>query len=405
MLPSGNDGCKVRTWALLRVDGFSRTNLTSVERLMIPTQKLFLLLGIVLVFSNCSSESAQNQVQSMRHGSHRDTVQFIPWSSDTSKLSTTPVFTLQPSQPLTQSATQPPTQSALAEESPSIRSNLSDFWDGKPFYSDLSLRKMMRDHKRSNLFGPEVALEDQPIEYRAARAELIRRGALEEDKTESDSSKQPGITIILDTSYSMELQGALPVMKQAARRFVSKIREENKDATFQYYQFANEVERLDSLSDLDDKKSSGRFSALYSALAIAMARHPNNTILLFTDGADNKSPDNRQLPIQTLDEIVQQIDKKKTVIHTVKLGIEESNDSKGVDNREALAALSKYGRLYTAKDSLELAKQFEESARVIVQGAEPAKESAECADAASSLNAVVQDLEEIQETVNQAQGT
>lgn len=56
--------------------------------------------------------------------------------------------------------------------------DFSKFWAGKPRYGDLELQNMMRTAKRTNAFGPPIPDEKQPIEYRAAKAELIRRGKL-----------------------------------------------------------------------------------------------------------------------------------------------------------------------------------------------------------------------------------
>ena len=56
--------------------------------------------------------------------------------------------------------------------------DFSKFWAGKPRYGDLELQNMMRQHKRTGFMGSEIPLEKQPIEYRAARAELMRRGKL-----------------------------------------------------------------------------------------------------------------------------------------------------------------------------------------------------------------------------------
>ncbi|MFM1936235.1 MAG: hypothetical protein RI990_1194 [Planctomycetota bacterium] len=48
----------------------------------------------------------------------------------------------------------------------------SSFWWGKPYYGDLDLRQMMLD-----FHNPRLALDAQAVEYREARAELLRRGA------------------------------------------------------------------------------------------------------------------------------------------------------------------------------------------------------------------------------------
>jgi hypothetical protein len=64
-----------------------------------------------------------------------------------------------------------PTQKPAEED-------FSKFWAGKPRYGDLDLQNMMRQHRRTAIGGKELPPERQSIEYRAARAELIRRGKL-----------------------------------------------------------------------------------------------------------------------------------------------------------------------------------------------------------------------------------
>lgn len=56
--------------------------------------------------------------------------------------------------------------------------DFSKFWAGKPRYGDLELENMMRKFKKTNMFGPAIPDEKQSIEYRAAKAELKRRGKL-----------------------------------------------------------------------------------------------------------------------------------------------------------------------------------------------------------------------------------
>ena len=67
----------------------------------------------------------------------------------------------------------PPAPAPQAKEE-----DFSKFWAGKPRYGDLELQNMMRQHKRTNMFGPAIPDEKQSVEYRAAKAELIRRGKL-----------------------------------------------------------------------------------------------------------------------------------------------------------------------------------------------------------------------------------
>lgn len=56
--------------------------------------------------------------------------------------------------------------------------DFSSFWAGKPRYGDLELENMMRKFKKTNMFGPTISDDKQSIEYRAAKAELKRRGKL-----------------------------------------------------------------------------------------------------------------------------------------------------------------------------------------------------------------------------------
>lgn len=70
----------------------------------------------------------------------------------------------------------PKPQFAMA--APEAEEDFSDFWAGKPRYGDLELEDMMRQHKKTNMFGPPIPDEKQSREYRAAKAELKRRGKL-----------------------------------------------------------------------------------------------------------------------------------------------------------------------------------------------------------------------------------
>ena len=70
------------------------------------------------------------------------------------------------------------TQKAIRTPAVSAEEDFSDFWAGKPRYGDLELEDMMRKHKRTNMFGPAIPDEKQSREYRAAKAELKKRGKL-----------------------------------------------------------------------------------------------------------------------------------------------------------------------------------------------------------------------------------
>ncbi len=184
-----------------------------------------------------------------------------------------------------------------------------------------------------------------------------------ETLTDKSISRPPvGITLVLDTSYSMEDQEALGRMKSAAEKFVSKLTSSSSPFNFEYYQFATHVQKIENLKAINTKKAFGQFTSLYSALKIAIEAHPQNIVLLFSDGADNKSPDNAEAAVESVNVIEQLIEKHKTVIHTVKLGIEESNDSKGIDNKEILKRASKNGSLRYVASADELVRAFEDVA-------------------------------------------
>ena len=57
--------------------------------------------------------------------------------------------------------------------------------------------------------------------------------------------------------------------------------------------FANEVQKLDSVSAIPDEFNAAntqkRWTALYFALRTAIEAHPDAVFVIFTDGADNYS--------------------------------------------------------------------------------------------------------------------
>lgn len=174
-----------------------------------------------------------------------------------------------------------------------------------------------------------------------------------------------GITMVLDTSLSMERAKALAPMKRAAEHFESRLKSSSNIYTINYYTFSTDVKRIPNLKSLNPTESTGRFTSLYSAVKTAITENPNNIILLFSDGADNKSIDNTQARVASVREIQDLIESRKTVIHTVKLGLEDSNDMQGVSNREVLSRISKYGSLRMEADPERLVDAFEAVAQSI----------------------------------------
>jgi hypothetical protein len=87
--------------------------------------------------------------------------------------------------PVTKPRINPPIKpSAVMDEVPAGE-DFSSFWnkrlhggDVKTYMRDIDLMDMMKQNKRSNLFGPAISDDKQTIEYRAAQAELRRRGKL-----------------------------------------------------------------------------------------------------------------------------------------------------------------------------------------------------------------------------------
>lgn len=61
---------------------------------------------------------------------------------------------------------------------PAKEEDFSKFWAGKPRYGDLELQNMMRQFKKTTVGAAEIPDERQPMEYRAAKAELRRRGKI-----------------------------------------------------------------------------------------------------------------------------------------------------------------------------------------------------------------------------------
>jgi hypothetical protein len=168
-----------------------------------------------------------------------------------------------------------------------------------------------------------------------------------------------GITMVLDTSLSMQDQDALKPMRRAAERFVAQLSGSNQKFRFNYYQFATDVQRISNLGQINTDKAFGRFTSLYSALKIAIEQNPNDIILLFTDGADNKSIDNEQMRVQSIGDVETLIKNRQTIVHTVKLGVEDSNDLQGVPNKQVLQRLSVNGSVRYSEQPDEIVRAFE----------------------------------------------
>jgi hypothetical protein len=188
----------------------------------------------------------------------------------------------------------------------------------------------------------------------------VRETSFETLTDSATTAPSVDVVFVLDTSLSMEDSKALRPMKSAARELERRLKNSKMLFRFHYYQFATEVKKMNSLNDLSDKNALSRFTSLYSAVKTAMTNHPDAIIVLFSDGADNRSIDNDTKPVESVDELEKLITEAKTQIHTVKLGIEDSNDFNGVDNREVLKRISQFGSLRYAPDPKSLTSKFVE---------------------------------------------
>ncbi|MEM7164744.1 MAG: hypothetical protein AAF581_04730 [Planctomycetota bacterium] len=172
-----------------------------------------------------------------------------------------------------------------------------------------------------------------------------------------------GITILVDASKSMydasltgEGSNAVVEVKNGVRRFVERLHGHGP-YDFVFYRFAVDVGSLANIDGLPDTYTpsdglSGRWTSLYHGVTEAIRNHPDNIIVLFSDGADNYSQNHGGVTLATVEEL---IDAHETVVYSIGSGnVAQEFDRAGVSGMDALERLSTNGsvRLATQDDTM-----------------------------------------------------
>lgn len=165
------------------------------------------------------------------------------------------------------------------------------------------------------------------------------------------------VTLLLDTSYSIYHSQAIDALKRSANNFVSSL----AGAGFQVQieDFNREVGTFDSInaipSSWDQREEGSRWTALYYAVDRALTEHPNNILVVFSDGADNYS---QNYGIDGFDELEERIGGRQ--IHAVGFGaVRDEVDRQGKDARAVLRKLATNGTYEYAEDEAALEEIFD----------------------------------------------
>lgn len=174
-----------------------------------------------------------------------------------------------------------------------------------------------------------------------------------------------GITVLLDSSKSMYDAGpegsqsnAVVEIKRMARDFVTSLHGQGP-FQFSFYRFAADLVEIPTVDAVLDNYSAGRsgggdrWTALYYAVHEAIERHPDNVIVIFSDGADNYSQNRGGVD---LERVTQRINEHGTPVFAIGSGNSENEyDRSGISGAKALRRVCHNGsmRLATDPDALE----------------------------------------------------
>ncbi len=169
-----------------------------------------------------------------------------------------------------------------------------------------------------------------------------------------------GITVLLDNSKSMydadsEDGGgnAVVEVKRMAREFVSSL--DDPDLyDFRFYRFASDLSEIGSVEEVldayaPDSESRGeRWTALYHAVVESLERHPDNIIVVFSDGADNYSQNRGGVDLR---EVVSRLRESRTPVFAIgSANCKHEYDRQGISGAKALRRLCRFGALRLATD-------------------------------------------------------
>jgi Ca-activated chloride channel family protein len=205
----------------------------------------------------------------------------------------------------------------------------------------------------------------------ASDFEIIEDGRTEEVAYFSTANVPLSVSLILDTSSSMDEQ--MPLSKQAAKNFVAQL---GSGDVAQVVGFDSKVEVLQPLTSdrtllrtAIDRMRAGGATSLYNALYIVLRESAKSkpataddirrqVIVVLSDGEDTSS-------LVTFEDVLDLARRSQTVVYTVGLGLDELTGGRRSDGEFALRrlALETGGRLFVAKSGVDLPDVYTQIAR------------------------------------------
>lgn len=193
-----------------------------------------------------------------------------------------------------------------------------------------------------------------------------RRDVSGESLTDARRRGKPTpITLILDASLSLEQDGALTPVRNAASALVAQLSDSER-FDLAVYRFASEVERIPGIEQYSATTAFGRWTSFYAALSQAERERPGSVLVVFTDGADNYSDDalhgqDRTMSFRDLELVLRA---KNARVHCVGLGrVDSYLDEQRVPTRDVLTRLAFNGSVRFAETVDDLPAAFDEIAR------------------------------------------
>jgi len=165
------------------------------------------------------------------------------------------------------------------------------------------------------------------------------------------------VVLLLDTSASVG--DGLEDLRGAAESLSATLVEEGFERPA-VYRFARTVQPVEELATVEAaylESPDQRWTSLYYALREVITRHPDDVLVVFSDGADNYS---QNFGVTGVDEIVELIEAEDLEVHAIGCGnVKEEQDRNGVSGVRALKKISRNGTYEYVEGPESLADVFE----------------------------------------------
>lgn len=165
------------------------------------------------------------------------------------------------------------------------------------------------------------------------------------------------VVLLLDTSASVG--DGLEELRGAAESLSATLVDEGFERPA-VYRFARTVQPVEELSTVEAsylETPDQRWTSLYYALREVIERHPDDVLVVFSDGADNYS---QNFGVTGLDEIVELIEERDLEVHAIGCGnVREEQDRNGVSGARALKKISRNGTYQYAESPESLVDVFD----------------------------------------------